>query len=365
MFSTRRKTADADHASTVRRQAPLSLLLLLLAGVLLLCMVFAVSVGSSSLDMKGSFHILCERIPLIKGLVPRAEWADNYRTIVFDLRLPRIILSLLAGAGLAVVGAVFQSVFRNPLADPHILGVSSGAAFGATLALILGIGEGMLGLGPIGLFAFMFSMLTIWVVYMAAGSKGGDHATTSMLLIGTAVSTLLSSIISLLMLFNHEQISRVYMWTLGSFNAANWVKVRFLVLVSLPCLAYLVLQGKTLNLLLSGEDEAQSLGLDTAAARKRLIFVSGLLVAAIVSVSGIIGFVGLIVPQYLRIMRQTDLRRQLPLSMLCGAVFVLFCDTAARTLLPPVEIPVGIITAIFGVPYFIAVLIRRKRRGLW
>lgn len=355
--------SDAQRNLRKKKQLSPAWGLPLLAGLLLLLVLFAVSVGSSRLSIKGSFEILSSRIPLLKHVTDASAWAENYHSIVFKLRLPRILTALMAGAGLSLTGAVFQSVFRNNLADPHILGISSGAAFGATLALVLGLGEGRLGLGPMGISAFLFALLTIWVVYHAAGGMRGESAVSTMLLVGVALNTLLASVISILMLFHHDQIAKVYMWTLGSFASSNWDKVRFLAILFLPSVLYLLTQGRTLNLLLSGDEEAMSLGLDIAGARKRLIFVSGLLISAIVSVSGIVGFVGLIVPQYLRMIRIRDLREQLPYTLLCGAIFVLLCDTAARTLLAPTDIPVGIITSIFGVPYFLSVLFWQRRKG--
>lgn len=341
-------------------QVGLGKILALLVVVFLGLTIFAVSLGSSSLSARDSFQIIAEKLPVIRDLIPKAEIADKYRVIVFQLRLPRIILSSLTGAGLAIVGAVFQAVFRNPLADPHILGVSSGAALGATVAIVTGLGTGALGLGGVGFLAFIFALATIGLVYTSVGFAGDERAISSMLLVGVALGTLFSAIISLLMLFNNDEIKRVYMWTLGSFNAASWDKIRFFSLIFFPCALYLILQGRTLNLLLAGEEEAMSLGLDAAKVRKRLIMVSSLLVAGSIAVSGIIGFVGLVIPQYLRILGQHDLRRQLPLSAFAGAIFLLLCDTAARTLLSPLEIPVGIITSLFGVPYFIYVIVKQR-----
>lgn len=338
-------------------------ILILLVVSFFCLLVLAVSLGSSSLSTWDSFHLLAEKIPLLRQLVPRADLPDKYRVIVYQLRLPRIILSSLTGAALALVGSVFQAVFRNPLADPHILGVSSGAALGATLALVTGLGTSALGLGAVGFLAFIFALATIWLVYLSVGFAGDERAITSMLLVGVALGTLFSALISLIMLFNHDDLSRVYLWTLGSFNAASWDKISFFIIILLPCASYLLLQGRTLNLLLAGEEEAMSLGLDAAKVRKRLILASSLLVAATIAVSGIIGFVGLIIPHYLRLLGQHDLRRQLPLASLAGAIFLLFCDTAARTLLSPTEIPVGIITSLFGVPYFIYLVVRQRQDG--
>lgn len=346
-----------------KKHRPLAWLILLLLAALILLLLVSVSLGPSSLSIGDSFKILIERLPLLGRLLPQAEYADKYYTIIFDLRLPRVLLSSLVGASLALVGAVFQSVFRNPLADPHILGISSGAALGATLAVVSGLNvAGILGLGSMGLFAFIGALLTVAIVFVAAGTRGNDRAMTTMLLIGVALGTLFASIISLLMLFNHDKITRVYLWTMGSFSAASWPKVYFVTAIFIPCAVYLLTQGRNLNLLLAGEEEALGMGLDTARQRKTLILVCSLLVATTVSVSGIIGFVGLIIPQLLRVLGQNDLRRQLPLALLVGGIFVLFCDTVARTLLAPVEVPVGIITSLFGVPYFISAIIRQRKK---
>lgn len=327
--------------------------------LILLLVLWSVSVGSSQLDLKGSFHILAERVPGLSNLLGAAPWPDQYRTIVFQLRLPRILLALISGGGLAVVGAVYQAVFRNPLADPHILGISSGAAFGATVALLLGFNQTWFGIGSMGLLAFAGSLLTVFIVYGVSDRK----SMTTLILVGVALNALLSSLISLLMIFQHDKIERVYLWTMGSFNAANWKQVLFLSLVATPCFAYLLTQGRHLNILLTGEEEAMTLGLDVYRCRRRLVIVSTLLVAAIVSVSGIIGFVGLIIPHYWRILQVHDMRRRLPLSLLLGAAFLVFCDTLARTAIPPTEIPVGTITSLFGVPYFLYILLKQQRRG--
>lgn len=346
-----------------RPKRSLAWLILLMIVALLLLLLIAVSLGPSSLSIGDSFKILLQGLPLPGRLVPEAEYADKYYSIIFDLRLPRVLLSGLVGASLALVGSVFQSVFRNPLADPHILGISSGAALGASIAVVFGLDlMGILGLGSMGFFAFIGALVTVAIVFVAAGSRGNDRSMTTMLLIGVALGTLFASIISLLMLFNHDKITRVYLWTMGSFSAASWPKVYFVTAIFIPCAIYLLTQGRNLNLLLAGEEEALAMGLDTAKQRKILILVCSLLVACTVSVSGIIGFVGLIIPQLLRVSGQSDLRRQLPLALLVGAMFVLFCDTVARTLLAPIEVPVGIITSLFGVPYFISAIVRQRKK---
>lgn len=352
---------------TKEKQKKLSSLGLLgfLSLLLFVLLLWSLASGSSALGFRDSFVILAERVPLLRALLEPSAMADRYRVIVFQIRLPRISLSVLVGASLALVGAVFQTIFRNPLADPHILGISSGAAFGASLAILWGITAEGLAIGAVGAFAFVFALLAVFFVYQLAGRGRGLGATLAMLLAGTAMSTFLSAMIALMMLFHEEALAKVYLWTLGSFNAASYAKVLWMALLFVPALITLMAHAKELNLLLAGEEAALSMGLETHRVRRRLIWVASLLIAAAVSVSGIIGFVGLIVPHVFRLLGFGDLRKLLPLAALGGACFMVFCDTVARTALAPLEVPVGIITAVFGVPYFLGLLWwKRQREGI-
>lgn len=328
--------------------------------LLLLVMVFAISVGSADLSMWDSLQIVLSKIPGIGRWIHTEGTAVTYEKIIWQVRMPRILISAMVGGALAIVGATFQGVFQNSLADPHILGVSSGAALGATFAMLTGVSVSFMGLGTIGVFAFLGAMVTVFLVYRVAG-VGGQISTSNMLLTGTAISTMLSSIISLLMTFHNDQISKVYMWTMGSFTSATWEKALFLAVFVLIGAVTLVAYAGKLNILMMGEEDAQCLGVDTAKTKTILIIVSSLLVAAAVSVSGIIGFVGLIIPHCVRMICGSDNRKLIPYVFFIGAIFLVFCDTIARTVAAPTEIPVGIITSIFGAPYFIWLVATRRR----
>lgn len=329
--------------------------------VLLAVMTVSVTFGSADLSFWDSLRIVVSKIPFVNQLVGTTDISTTYEVIVWKVRLPRIVLSALAGGALAVVGAVFQGVFGNSLADPHILGVSSGAALGATFAILTGVSVSFFGLGTIGVSAFIGALATVFFVYRISG-LGGDISTTNMLLTGTAISTMLSSVISLLMTFNQTQIDKVYMWTLGSFSAATWEKVGFLSFFVVIGITILIAFAGKLNIMMLGEDDAKCLGIDTDKLRKILIITASLLVAATVSISGVIGFVGLIVPHCVRFISGSDNRRLIPYSFFAGAIFLSICDTLARTVAAPTEIPVGVITSIFGAPYFIALVIARKKK---
>lgn len=329
--------------------------------LLLLVMIFAISVGSADLSMLDSLQIVLSKVPVLENVVDVSELAATYDKIIWQVRMPRIMTSALVGGALAIVGATFQGVFQNSLADPHILGVSSGAALGATFAMLTGVSVSFMGLGTIGVFAFLGALLTVFLVYRVAG-VGGQISTTNMLLTGTAISTMLSSIISLLMTFNNNQIAKVYMWTMGSFSSATWEKVLFLTVFVLVGTVTLIAYSGKLNILMMGEEDAQCLGVDVARTKSLLIITASLLVAASVSVSGIIGFVGLIIPHCVRMLCGSDNRKLIPYVFVIGAIFLVFCDTIARTIAAPTEIPVGIITSIFGAPYFVMLVITRRRK---
>ena len=334
---------------------------LVLSVLLCFIMLAAVSVGSADLSVSDSLRIILHRIPFLGKNCDISDIGSVYETIVWEVRMPRVLLSALTGSALAIVGAAYQGIFLNSLADPHILGVSSGAALGATIAMLTGVSISFFGLGTIGIFAFAGAMLTVFLVYAVAGIGSGMSG-MQILLTGTAFSTMLSAMISLLMTFHHNQIEKVYLWTMGSFSAANWEKVGFLgVFVLIGAAVFLTGAGK-LNIMLLGEEEAMCLGVDTVRLQRIFILASSVLVAAAVSVSGIIGFVGLIVPHCIRMICGPDNRKVMPYGLLAGAMFLVVCDTAARTAAAPTEIPVGVITSIFGAPYFIALLLKKRRR---
>ena len=278
--------------------------------------------------------------------------------IFWELRLPRVILSVLVGMMLSVCGAVYQSVFHNPLTDPYVLGISSGASLGAAIAIIAGLEAALWGVGGAALCT---ALLTILLIFKIA-STGNRMHTTTLLLTGVCLTFLITAILSLLMALHHDKMESIIFWTMGSFAAASWFDVWLLVPVAVVGLVVVLLHCRELNLLLVGSETAQSLGVDVERVRRRLLFFTTLMVAFSVSTSGVIGFVGLVVPHCVRLVCGADNRRIIPYSIIVGGLFLLLCDTLARTMLPPNELPVGSITSLLGAPMFIYLLYKSKRK---
>ena len=277
--------------------------------------------------------------------------------IFWQLRLPRVLMSVLVGAVLSVCGAAYQSVFRNPLTDPYVLGVSSGASLGAAVAILLGLEAWLWGVGGMALAA---ALLTVWLIYRIA-SIGNRMHTTTLLLTGVCLTLLISAIISFLMVLNHEKMDSIIFWTMGSFGSSSWTDVVLMAPVAVAGIGVVLWHGRDLNLLLAGSEAARSMGVEVERVKRVLLVATTLMVAFAVSSTGVIGFVGLIVPHAVRLVAGPDNRRVVPYALLCGALFVLVCDTLARTLLRPSELPVGSITSIIGAPLFIYLLYKNKK----
>ena len=288
----------------------------------------------------------------------RFTWEEMWQSPIFwNLRLPRIILSVLVGAALSVCGAAYQSIFRNPLTDPYVLGISSGASLGAAVAILLGLQTFLLGVGACALAT---GILTILIIYRIASIGNRMHATT-LLLTGVCLTFLISAVISFLMVLHQDKMDSIIFWTMGSFASASWVDVAFVAPVVVAGTAVVVYYGRDLNLLLAGSETAKSLGVEVEKVKKRLLLVTTLMVAFCVSTCGVIGFVGLVVPHCIRLVAGPDNRRVVPLAVLVGGTFLLLCDTLARTLMIPAELPVGCLTAMVGAPLFIYLLYKNKK----
>jgi iron complex transport system permease protein len=281
------------------------------------------------------------------------EWAPP----PLDLRLPRIVLAIITGAALST-GASFQGTFRNPLAEPYLLGVSAGAALGATIAIVWKP-IASFGIYTLPLLAFVGACLAAFLVYRLA-TFGSRTQSASLLLSGVAVGSTLTAILSFLMVTTERDLHTVVVWLMGGLTAATWNKV----FITLPVVAvgfiYMMLMARRMNLLLMGEERAQELGVNSQSTRRNLMIAASLTTAAAVAFTGLIGFVGLMVPHIMRLLVGPDHRRLLPASALFGALLLLIADTVARTALAPAEIPVGIITAAAGGPFFLYLLRRRK-----
>ncbi|MBE0478990.1 iron chelate uptake ABC transporter family permease subunit [Candidatus Aerophobetes bacterium] len=327
-----------------------------LSMVALLSMGASLSIGTVPIPLSHTFRAVIGKIPYLQIFVD-GSIAHTYLMILFDLRFPRILLTMLVGAGLATAGCCMQGLFRNPMASPYVIGISSGSAFGAALALLI-----IPGLFSVPLSAFIFGVSTTFLVYRISRRESRVF-TQTLLLAGIAVGFFFSAITSLLMYMAAESVHRLVFWIMGGFWNSSWMNL----LVAFPFIGFgipaIYLFARDLNILQLGEDSAAHLGVEVERTKKFLLIFASLITASAVSVSGIIGFVGLIVPHITRLLVGPDHRILIPTSALVGAILLMWCDTLARVIITPAELPVGIITACFGAPFFIYLLIRKKSVG--
>jgi iron complex transport system permease protein len=334
---------------------------LLTTVLLALTFVFSVGLGSVSIQAGTVIGVLLNRLPYLD--VTQA-WPDTFETIIFKVRLPHTILIAITGAALGGSGAAYQGLFRNPLADPYIIGVASGAGLGAVAAMALHWPEGWLGYYWIPLGAFVGALVTILLVYNLA-RVGRMIPLTTLILSGVAIGTFNSAVTSFLMLRSNEQIHRAISFLLGGSTMSGWRPV----VAALPYMAVgvvlLVFSGHLLNVLQFGEEQAKQMGLSVERAKFFVVVTASLTTAVAVSFSGVIGFVGLIVPHLMRMFWGPDYRRLIPLSILAGSSVLLGADLLARILIAPQVLPVGIVTALIGTPFFLWVLRRAKTEVFW
>jgi iron complex transport system permease protein len=288
------------------------------------------------------------------------EYPDWAPRLLLDVRLPRIVLALLVGAGLSTAGASFQGIFRNPLAEPYLLGVSAGAGLGATVAIVFRPFDSLGNYG-LPLLAFVGAVLAAFLVYRLA-TFGGHTGGAALLLSGVAVGSTLTAIMSFLMVATENDLRTVVTWLMGGLTNATWPKIWITLPVVAAGFGYMMFSSRRMNLLLMGEERAHELGIDSQRTRRNLMIVAALTTAAAVAFSGLIGFIGLMVPHIMRLLVGPDHRRLLPASALFGALLLLAADTIARTAIAPAEIPVGVITAATGGPFFLYLL--RSRKGM-
>ena len=332
-----------------------------LLNVLLLCVaiILSVAIGAVFIPPATVARIILDAISF---QTDPGFWSDTMATIVVQLRLPHTILIALAGASLAASGAAYQGLFQNPLADPYLIGVASGAALGAVLAMSANWPDNLFGFFSIPIAAFVCASLTVIIIYRLA-RFGNVLSTTNLILAGVAVGSFASALTSFIMLRSDGEVRRAIAWLLGGSTISGWPPV----IASLPyiilSLGILIASGHALNVLQFGDEQAQQLGLPIERVKIVIILAASLATATAVSFTGVIGFIGLIVPHLNRILWGPDYRNLVPLSILGGATALLIADLLARTLLAPQEIPIGIITALAGTPFFLWVL-RRSQRGV-
>ncbi|PRX31104.1 iron complex transport system permease protein [Orenia metallireducens] len=297
------------------------------------------------------------KIPIITGI--KGGLTTIEQTIIYKIRLPRILLAALVGMALSTSGVVFQGIFKNVMADPYIIGVSSGASLGVSLAINFGLIYYWRGISSLALFAFLGGIITSFLVYSLAKTKG-RIPTSTLLLSGIAVSFFLSSLVSLVMILDSGNLQKVFYWLMGSLANGSWQEVKMILPAIILGFLIVYFLADNLNILLLGEETAYYLGVEVERIKLLLLVAGSLLASMAVAVSGIIGFVGLVVPHVLRLILGPNHRILLPASALGGAILLIVTDTIARTILAPTELPVGIITALCGAPFFIYLLQKRK-----
>lgn len=330
----------------------------LLLIVLIASLLLGVGFGGVKIELAQILLIFLHKLPVLNVYI-HPGWSNVNETIVLSLRLPRVLLAGLVGAGLALAGAAFQGLFRNPMADPYVIGVSSGAALGAVFAMLLpAVLHIMLPL-TVPVSASVFAMLTIFMVYHLART-GSKVPVITLLLSGVAVSSLLSAMVSLIMFFSGSQLHQVVFWLMGGLSGRGWNYVYMFLPCGIAGAAIIIFNARELNAMLLGEESAQHLGIDVESVKRWLLIAASLLTGAAVSVSGLIGFIGLIVPHMVRILAGPDHRLLLPSAAVCGASVLILSDLLARVVLSPEELPVGIVTALVGAPFFIFLLHKQK-----
>jgi iron complex transport system permease protein len=329
---------------------------LIAVSVLIIALLLSIAIGAVAINPLEAVKILLSRLPFVH-LTP--DWSITSETILLSIRLPRIILVALTGAALAGSGAAYQGLFRNPLADPYLIGVASGAGLGAVLAMASQWPSSILGFFAVPIAAFIGALLTVLIVYKLA-QVGRTTPVTTLILAGVAVGAFATAVTTFLMLQSTNEVRRAIAWMLGGFALGGWEPVIAILPFVLIGSIVLIALSRSLNVLQFGDDQAKQLGLHVERVRLIIIVAASLIAASAVAFSGIIGFVGLAVPHIVRLLWGSDYRRLIPLSILGGAAGLLLADILARSILAPEELPVGIVTAMIGAPFFLWLLRRAK-----
>lgn len=320
-----------------------AILILLVAG----CLALAI----------GSVYVPLPHV--IKGLF-KMENDALYQSIIFYVRLPRVIVAILVGMNLSASGVCIQAIFRNPMAGPGIIGISSGAGLGALICIALGLSTRSLYYIPV--FASIFALISAYLVYRIASCGAGDHL-VKLILVGIAISMLIRAVIQMIIsILEDQQIAQYVFWSMGSLADRRWEHVFLILVPTIVCMAFFIYMAKNLNLLLLGEEEAESSGYDVKKGKRNLLILTSVATAIAVSVGGMITFVGLIVPHIMRLIVGADNKKLLPVSIIAGGIFLLVCDLIARTVISPSEMSVGIITSLIGAPILLY-LIQKRMKG--
>ncbi|MDR1846809.1 MAG: iron ABC transporter permease [Bacteroidales bacterium] len=330
-------------------------IIVLLIVALVLLMFVSCLIGVADIGIDEAWKAL---LSVFSGSKGSSQVSENTQYIIFNLRLPRTLLAVLSGAGLSVCGVAFQAIFRNPLSDPYVLGVSSGASLGAAIAIITGLNGFIWGISGLSFLTALASVMLI----VGISSIGNRLHTTTLLLAGISLNFLIAAVVSLLMVLNHQSMDKIIFWTMGSLASATFENTGIVALFVVIGIGVTGLYAKDLNALLLGNQTAKTIGINVERTKRIILLVSTLMIAVIVSFTGVIGFVGLVVPHVVRLLVGADNRRIIPYSLLGGMLFMLSADVISRTVMPPSELPIGSITSLIGSPVFIYLLFNAKKR---
>ncbi|MCP8322846.1 MAG: iron chelate uptake ABC transporter family permease subunit [Candidatus Methylarchaceae archaeon HK02M2] len=337
------------------------MIVIFLVLALVLTLSLSIAVGQMQISLPNTWKIVIKNIPFFGDLITE-EFSVLEEVTIMQVRLPRTIAAMIVGIALSVAGVVLQGLFRNPMAEPYLLGISSGAALGAAIVIGLGIGSSFLGIfDSVQLMAFIGALVSVFVVYNIA-KMGPRVPMLTVLLAGIAMTSFLSAVISFIMITLGESLHSLIFWLFGTLSGIKWSEVTIsLPLITLGIFVILIF-SRQLNIMLLGQDEAQQLGIETERLKKIMLVFATLITATAVAISGTIGFIGLVIPHIARILVGPDHRILIPSSALAGAIILVFCDTLSRIVIQPAELPVGVLTAFFGAPFFLYLL--RKKKGL-
>ncbi len=343
---------NMDTKSGRRTIFLISFILLLLIGSVCLW------IGTVDVSITDIVKIVLSKLPIIGERIDISNIKNSAVVIINNVRLPRIVFAMVVGASLSLAGTGFQALFKNPMADPYIIGVSAGAAFGAAIGIVLRV-DNILGFSGVSLFAFLGSLLSIFLLFNL-GKINKKLNLNSMLLAGVAIGYMFSSALSFIMVLNTKDLNKITYWNLGSLAGKSWGTILLVLIPFLISYIIFYFNYRELNIMLLGEEQAKSLGVNVDKKKTLILIVGAFLTAMVVANTGTIGFVGLIIPHVVRILFGVNHRNSIPMSVIMGAGFLVISDTIARTLIAPTEIPIGVITGLFGAPFFIYILRKRS-----
>jgi iron complex transport system permease protein len=358
-------STDEVESTFFRRTSRWKLIVILLILGLILTVIVSLNVGYAQIPFPDILGILGKQIPFLNGIIDSSMISPQNAAIVLQIRLPRILAGVLVGAALAAAGVLYQGVFKNPMADSYVLGVSAGAAVGASLSILSGIGFVFLGLRLVQVAAFLGAVSAMFLVYNIS-RVGSRVPVATLLLCGIAVNFFLFAVVGLLEVIASDELHSIVFWLVGGFSNVLWRDIWAILPFILIGIIAAYFYARDLNLLAMGEETAHHLGVNVEKSKQILLVLASLTTAAAVSVCGLVGFVGLMIPHLTRLIIGPDHRILLPTSTIIGAIFLVICDDLARVVATPfastLELPVGIITMLFGAPFFI-ILFKKKKQS--